>query len=798
MQTQQELELSVYGHGRDEIRKSIERNEKSGHADANPYAQRIYREFLFPLRDAIVADLSVRTAGRRKAHAVLLAEVDKEACALIAVRQALATLTETTEAAKVARSIGRSVYHEYLLTQFSDAKPELFYHLLNDIDRRMSSDERYKMAVMRNQAQKHGVNFQEWGDASVFQVGYYLLDQLRVVGMVELEKETRAAVTKVYVQPTARAEAVISQIKDFVIEMAPYNTPCIEPPKDWVSLTNGGYHTEEMRRLDPYLVHTHSSAREAFERADLTQELRCINALQRTAWRVNRDLLDIVSNVSQHHDMKEVMLQGDMPKPQRPHWLRDQKPADMTPEQLREFRMWKREVAGWHTDERVRRLKGRRFDMCMRSARQMRDYPALYFVYFMDFRGRKYVKTNGISPQGSDLQKALIHFSVGKPLLTAEAKRWFTVTGANRFGVDKCSYDERVQWVKDNEHLILDWARNPVDSVGWMEADKPFQFLAWCLEYAQWKVHGDRFLSRVSVGMDGTCNGLQNFSAMLRDPVGGVAVNLTPGPKPNDIYNLVALRTTERLQVLPEDEHGYRTKWLDHVLTRGLVKRSVMTLPYGSKRVSCRDFIIADYLKEGKFPELPEDEWFAAADYLSKVVWEAIADVVVAARAAMEWLQKVSGRVLKRGAHSIRWVVPTGFPVVQMYWGSIEHRIHTKLMGNMKIKLRSETDEVNVSRHRNGIAPNFVHSLDASHLCATTNACADEGVTAFHMVHDDYGTHAADADTMYRCIRSEFVRMYSAHDMLQELADAYGDLPEPPPMGTLDLNSVLESPYFFG
>ena len=36
--------------------------------------------------------------------------------------------------------------------------------------------------------------------------------------------------------------------------------------------------------------------------------------------------------------------------------------------------------------------------------------------------------------------------------------------------------------------------------------------------------------------MDGSCNGLQNFSAMLRDEVGGKAVNLIPSDKPQDVY----------------------------------------------------------------------------------------------------------------------------------------------------------------------------------------------------------------------------------------------------------------------
>ncbi|AHB12124.1 RNA polymerase [Xylella phage Paz] len=798
MQTQQELEEEMYAYGRTRMADSIATNEEKGRAEANPYAQKLYRTFLFPLRDLLVSELAERKPGRRQAHAALLAGMDMDAVAYLAVRNALSNAMQDISVRAVAIHVGKAVYHEYLLCQFEDAKPELFHYLLNDIDRRMSSDERYKMNVMRNQATKAGVEFKEWGNAHVQQVGYYLIDKLVQVGMFEVTNNREGITNVVELNLTPAAEAIVSQITEFVTEMAPYWTPCVEPPKDWTSLTEGGYHTEGMRRLDPYLVHTHGTARRFFEMADMSREFQCINALQRTKWRVNRDLLDIATNVSYHFDMEEIMMQADLPKPARPAWLLDQKPEDMNEDELKSFRAWKREMAGWHTDAKLRKLKGYRFANVMKEARKFSDYPAIYFVYFMDFRGRKYVKTNGISPQGSDLQKAMLEFGEGKPLLTQGAKDWFMITGANRFGVDKVSYEDRIKWVRDNEHLILDWARSPVESSEWMEADKPFQFLAWCLEYAKWKVHGDKFLSRISVGMDGSCNGLQNFSAMLRDPVGGKAVNLLPSLLPNDIYQMVADRATELLELAEEDPDGFRSMWLRHILTRSLVKRSVMTLPYGSKRTSCKDFIIKDYLKAGKFKELDPNQYERAAAYLSFKVWEAIGDVVVKAREAMDWLQQSARTIIRAGDENVRWITPTGFPVVQVYFGTVEHRINTKLAGNMKIRVLTESDETNLGRHKNGIAPNFVHSLDASHLTGTTLRCADEGMTAFHMVHDDYGTHAADAPAMFRAIREVFVDMYQQHDMLQELRDAYGILSEPPSQGSLDLTQVLDSPYFFG
>lgn len=316
--------------------------------------------------------------------------------------------------------------------------------------------------------------------------------------------------------------------------------------------------------------------------------------------------------------------------------------------------------------------------------------------------------------------------------------------------------------------------------------------------------------------MDGSCNGLQNFSAMLRDEVGGKATNLVPSFLPNDIYGNVAEVTTLLLQragtrSVPEaDEDDVETQkiarkaelankhlamWLKHGITRGLVKRSVMTLPYGSTRFSCADFIVGDYLKAGKAPEFSREEYASAAQFLSFFVWEAIGEVVVKSAEAMQWLQKNTKQMLSQSGE-ISWIAPSGFPVIQHYQEQDLHRINTKMCGNTKIRVNTDNeDKPSVNDHKNGIAPNFIHSHDAAHMTLVINAAAAEGL-ALAMIHDDFGTHARHAASLYRIIREQFVAMYEGCDPLAELAARY-DLPTPPEHGVLDLRQVLNSPYFF-
>src|SRR5689334_1249230 len=106
----------------------------------------------------------------------------------------------------------------------------------------------------------------------------------------------------------------------------------------------------------------------------------------------------------------------------------------------------------------------------------------------------------------------------------------------------------------------------------WRGADDPWQFLAFCFEWADYldaENEGRPFISHLPVAVDGTCNGLQHFSAMLRDPVGGEAVNLTPSDRPQDIYQRVADRTIELLKGHYADG-DYADKWLAFGIDRKL------------------------------------------------------------------------------------------------------------------------------------------------------------------------------------------------------------------------------------
>lgn len=55
-----------------------------------------------------------------------------------------------------------------------------------------------------------------------------------------------------------------------------------------------------------------------------------------------------------------------------------------------------------------------------------------------------------------------------------------------------------------------------------MEKDDPWQFLAACIEFTNALRSGDpeNYISHLPIHQDGTCNGLQHYSALGRDTLG--------------------------------------------------------------------------------------------------------------------------------------------------------------------------------------------------------------------------------------------------------------------------------------
>ena len=169
----------------------------------------------------------------------------------------------------------------------------------------------------------------------------------------------------------------------------------------------------------------------------------------------------------------------------------------------------------------------------------------------------------------------------------------------------------------------------------------------------------------------------------------------------------------------------------------------------------------------------------------------------------MQWLQKATSEVLKENpAAPITWLSPADFPVYQGYMETTAVRVDTMIAGTVLARVRVTSEvpsvtDVNKFKQRTGVAPNFIHSIDSSHMVKTINALDLPG---YAMIHDDFGTHAGNTEALWNQIRESFVELYEKHAPLENWADHQprNITQELPEYGTLDIRDVLKSTYFFG
>ena len=113
------------------------------------------------------------------------------------------------------------------------------------------------------------------------------------------------------------------------------------------------------------------------------------------------------------------------------------------------------------------------------------------------------------------------------------------------------------------------------------------------------------------------------------------------------------------------------------------------------------------------------------------------------------------------------WTTPLKLPVVQPYRSAKGQRVHTNLQ-DIFLTEPTVADAVNKRKQLQAFPPNFIHSLDATHMVLSALKCDELGLT-FTAVHDSFWTHAADVDTLNTVLREAFIRMHS-EDIVRRLA----------------------------
>ena len=585
-------------------------------------------------------------------------------------------------------------------------------------------------------------------------------------------------------------------------DMIAKQLPMVCKPRSWTAFTEGGYLDSDQPVLRVKNAETLQKdyAVAAAERGDLDQLFAGLDVLGGTGWKINRSVFNVMVEAWNTGEAIANLppLNREIELPPRPS---TDASAKEKWEWFNRVRTIDNERSGHHSNRCFQNFQ-------MEIAKAYLD-ETFYLPHNVDFRGRAYPLPPYLNQMGADNCRGLMLFANGRAL-GQDGLRWLKIHLSNVFGYDKASLSDRTQFPMDHLEEIRDSVANPLNGRRWwLTAEDPWQCLATCHELVNAIDSPDpvKFVSYLPVHQDGSCNGLQHYAALGGDIAGAKQVNLEPGDKPADVYTGVA--ELVKAEVAYDAQNGNElAKLLDGKIARKIVKQTVMTNVYGVTFLGATRQVRKQV--DALIPELAEMQKSGkAASYIARKIFKALGSLFTGAHEIQYWLgdcaNRISGSISpaqlemisqkgstaksvvvpKPGRRvqknqkakdaldpasfrtSVIWTTPLKLPVVQPYRVSKSSKIRTNLQ-HISLVEPSVADAVNKRKQLQAFPPNFIHSLDATHMVLSALK-ADELGLSFSAVHDSFWTHAADVNTLNSLLREAFIRMHS-EDIVGRLA----------------------------
>ncbi|CCC69362.1 hypothetical protein NCAS_0C03720 [Naumovozyma castellii] len=701
---------------------------------------------------------------------------------------------EGMRTARAVISVGKAIEMEFRSEQLLKSESNIFKEVNKKSPEFKKLVQRARQSFRSNQVEQSKI---VWPQAIRAKIGSTLISTLIHVAKVDVKGFDPVTKQEVYGKAPAFSHgyqyckgsklgvikihrSLINQLNGerLIASVQPQLLPMLVKPRPWRNWRSGGYFYSQSTLIRSKESPEQLAYLKAVSDADVIPDVYTgLNALGETAWTINKKVFDVISQVWNTGD--EFL---EIPEIQHDMNLLPPPPRDSDPSEFRKWKLQNKELANKISKNRSVRCDT---NYKLEIARAFLG-EKFYFPHNLDFRGRAYPLSPHFNHLGNDLSRGLLIFWKGKKL-GPHGLVWLKIHLSNLYGMDKAPFDERVRFVEDHLQEIKESAENPLTTgKWWKDADKPWQCLATCIELTEaLKLDNpEEFISHQPVHQDGTCNGLQHYAALGGDVEGAEQVNLIPHDRPQDVYAHVARLVTKRLEKAALQGDA-KAKILVDKISRKVVKQPVMTNVYGVTYVGAT-FQIEKQLSKF-FPD--RKECFDLSKYLTSHVFATIRELFHSAHLIQDWLGEcanritksirldVDGKAFKNGdkpdfMSSVIWTTPLGLPIVQPYREASKKQVMTNLQ-TVFISDPFAVNGVNARRQKAGFPPNFIHSLDASHMLLSAIQCRANGLE-FASVHDSYWTHACDIDKMSVYLREQFIDLHKV-DLIERLKNEFDE-----------------------
>lgn len=781
------------------------------------------------------------SSGKTPSWVLPLSLIDPLKAASVVIQAVFRGVSNQQDVRKTAIDVAANISLEVWSEELKQESPELFDRL-SAMAIKNHDSLKYRKQAVTAVAAKEDFAFVPWDTDYAVIVGGALINAA-LLSSTYFEILDIAKGTKETKKILALTEETLRTIDTMNIQyslLRPVYLPMLTPPVPWASMNTGCYHNKALTAgvsfVKTFEVNAIKAIKKAFADGSINPVRDAVNAIQAVPLRTNQGVLDALVYCWENRiSVSGLPTMEAFAVPAKVEPLRWQ----IMPHQ--EQKLHRKTKQNALLKNRAMVSEWLQLQQDIGVAVEFSTASEFYLPHSLDFRGRVY-PIPSFNHQRGDHIRSLFEFANGKAIGDTGAY-WLAVHIANCGDFDrvsKATFDARNEWVLANSEAITAIGNDPLGTIEeWSCADKPFSYLAGCIEWAGFMREGAKWVSRLPIALDGSNSGLQHYSAALRSPEGAL-VNLTPSEKPQDVYQAVASICLETVR-LDSADYGEKQevaqKWLAFGVSRSVVKRSVMTFAYSSEKFGFKNQLLEDLMEPLKDKVLKQeiechpfgrDEGNAAALYMAGLIWDGVHSIVSKAAEGMKFLQKCSS-ALAHESKPVTWTTPLGLPVVNLYQEfetkTVELFLHDRkvtvaemtnkdkltkdgdVLKRVQMILRTKpTGRVLKPKMKSTIAPNFIHSLDAAHLQSVANAAVAVGITDMLLIHDSFSTYACDTKKYQDVIKQAFVDMYANNDVFAQFHEKVitqitpenlDKVPAVPFHGTLDIQDVLKSNYCF-
>jgi len=829
--TQVEREQKTLLDSEIKVWQDFVKDMEAGRGDNTVVGRAVQRLSLVRLTEAITEWFNMPLRGMRASYRKTLKEYytgkESELALLVISTVVRSVMARPIKAGSLAGHIRNSIVSDLLIKELKIQQPKLESYVDYEYKSRGNSyiiSRKKKLAEMKS-VEKIQITIPEV-------LALLSIYETANLGITTTYKAYLKGKTQVRVKVSEDFAEITQTIMDSVVKNSIKYRPLLIEPKKWGEGKNGGYHfigNRPLIKMDKDTIKTYREYLSNNVAPDLSRLHNVINGIQGTKWTVNKFIYDVIQHI----------VEGNIEDYEKPFFsciggipyqkyidintiVKAEDYGEMVERGGKLVHKNKADYKRFYTDREVtvgklQKIRSKRvmFNLMLDIAKSLLPYDGFYFSYTVDFRGRLYPLQQVFNPQSESHGKALLEFA-NKRVLDEDGVYWTKVHVANTYGKDKLPFEKRVEWVDNNLVRIKGIADSPFEDISfWNEADEPLLFLSACKALTD----GLRGIPvGLPVHLDATCSGIQIYSGLLKDADGAEAVNVVNNStgEPSDIYQQVANKVNEylasgdypkTLKVKKSDGEELDVSTYEEAnslkgrVTRKLTKQNVMTTPYSVTKRGMYDQL------RGLFEEAKENgkqfwkgDQHIATQLLVELNSKAISEVVKGASLGQTFVKDVA-KIVSGENKPIIWKTPFfGLPVIQSR-RKTETRTYRSALGRLYFK--ESTKDIDKQGQGNSIAPNFVHSLDATLMYLTVERLLAEGVEDFALIHDSFATHPNDIKYLNKYVRSSYIRLFDSnplHDWVEQLqVGVTNELPNPEEvmLDTLHLPDVSNSTFIF-